>query len=441
MPAIMIPSHQGYSGSPLLSTLNFDEHELIYLLPKELYGEMNAAQRVSDLSHMGATTRMGELLNWIERGHTLVVLGLSPAAYQWMSNRDGQVYNGSIESLPVLNLVKTTAKSGRNVEPLDKRVSDLLGEHAQSLGYDTVIQGANLNPLLRVRTANRRADPSDVVAGYVNLGQGLLIFAPHAQGPGQPYWKALEQLPSLLRGVKPEFPPWTDSFRTAPELSAFDGVLSRKTQIEGLTTEVGALKAEIENARQLKQLFVGTGTPFENAVADALRELGLEVVPGPHYRADLLTTNGSRIAAVEAKGIESGAKEEYVRQVMMWMPEVDAALAASNSSDPVLDQYRQNLQQLSLSHLDRNTDCKGILVLGTFRQVPLHERTQADFSENVVRVLVRQDICALSGLQLFALVVLSRSNPALKEKFRTELFSTRGVLDLAKDWQQVLAKV
>jgi hypothetical protein len=156
----------------------------------------------------------------------------------------------------------------------------------------------------------------------------------------------------------------------------------------------------------------------------------------------LLCTNGRRIAAVEAKGIDGGAKEEYVRQVMMWMPEVDAARSLTSSGiDPQLNGYIQQLAKLDLSAIDGGTDCKGILVLGTFRQKPLDQRPQPDFPENPVAVMVRQDICAVTGLQLFGLVMEVRANPERREKIGTALFETRGVLDLCRDWRQYLAVI
>jgi hypothetical protein len=82
--------------------------------------------------------------------------------------------------------------------------------------------------------------------------------------------------------------------------------------------------------------------------------------------------------------------------------------------------------------------CKGILILGTFRLLPLDQRTQADFTENVIRVLAMGDICALTGLQLYCLVLAARSEPDLKETIMAELFETRGVLGRARDWRQIL---
>jgi hypothetical protein len=108
-------------------------------------------------------------------------------------------------------------------------------------------------------------------------------------------------------------------------------------------------------------------------------------------------------------------------------------------SDPVLEVYGHQLAQLNLGGRDKDHDCKGILVLGTFRLTPLDQRTQPDFPNNVQLVMNRQDICALSGIQLFSLVVLARSDDTLKAQFREALFSSRGVLPLGLDWKQVLS--
>ena len=126
------------------------------------------------------------------------------------------------------------------------------------------------------------------------------------------------------------------------------------------------------------------------------------------------------------------------------MPEVDAALATETEptgNDLVLEDYRRQLAILNLGGRDQDQDCKGILVLGTFRLIPLDQRTQPDFPENVKGVLVRQDISALTGIQLFSLLMLARSDDALKEQVRHALVNTRGVLEMGSDWAQALEHV
>ena len=364
------------------------------------------------------------------------MLGLSPAPYQWKERTNNVVANTSIEQLSPFNKVKLFAKSGANIRGAPA-VAPLLDPVVNSLGYHYVLQGPELIPLLLVRTTDKTIGAPEVVAGAVKMGEGYVIFAPDGRSPK--YYRALEQSPSLLRTPKSEFPEWIDRFLTNTEKAAFDGVTVRKAELGRLEAELSKLDSVIDAARQLKQLFVGTGTSFEDAVAAALSELGFPVTKGPHPRADLLVTDGHRVAAIEAKGVEGAAREEYVRQVMMWMPEVDAALAAAETDgDQLLQDYRRQLANLNLSDRDASQDCKGVLVLGTFRRTPLDQRTLPDFPENVKGVMVRQDICALTGLQLFTLLELAHSDVSLKEQVKWALFTTRGVLELNLDWKQVL---
>lgn len=439
MTTLFFPTGAGYSPSKLLSTMNLYEHEVLIISPSALLAEMKVGNSVSGNEHRAVTARMQELVKWVERGHTLIVLDLRPASYYWTES--GRATNTAIERLPPFNAIKLTPKSGSSIR-CAPAVASVLDPFIASTQYEFVLQGDNLIPLLYARTSKKAVGPPDIVAGALQLGEGLVIFAPPEKVDATAYCKALEQLPSLLRASKPEFPPWVDRFRTSWEAAAFNSMAAQKAELGRLQAELSRLEEQIDEARQLKQLLVGTGDAFEAAAATALSELGLETVKGPYPRADLLASNGRRVAAVEAKGVEGAAKEEYVRQVMMWMPEVDAALAmgTEGGDDPVLTAYREQLAKLDLTDRDHDQDCKGILVLGTFRKTPLDQRTQQDFPENVKGVLVRQDICALTGLQLFVLSVLARSDETFKSQARDALFNTRGVLELGGDWGQALER-
>ena len=435
MSTLIIKNVNGYSAVPLLSTMNLYEHEILLIRPSALFSELEARSVVSASRQQAVDKRMIELVKWVSRGHTLVVLGLTPQPYHWAQQRTSAVKT-AIERLPPFNAVTLAAKSGSSVRPAPE-FAPLLEKFVGALTYTFVLEGPGLIPLFFTRTTQKTVAPPEVVAGAVRLGEGFVLFTPETGMTD--YWPALEQVPNLLRAPKPEFPIWTDQFRTNWETAAFESVEARTSELNRLQAELAMLDSEIDQARQLKQLFVGTGPLFEKAVSAALVELGLQVTKGPHPRADLLVTNGHRVAAIETKGVEAAAKEEYVRQVMMWMPEVDAALTLeAETEDLVLRDYEKQLANLNLSNRDKGLDCKGILILGTFRLTPLDERTQPDFPENVKAVLVRQDICALTGLQLFVLTALARSDETLKAKIRQALFDTRGVLELGRDWTKAL---
>ena len=69
---------KGYATTPLVSTTNLYEHEVLFFSPGSLYVEMKAGKLVDESEHKAVVARMAELVKWVERGHTLIVFGLAP---------------------------------------------------------------------------------------------------------------------------------------------------------------------------------------------------------------------------------------------------------------------------------------------------------------------------------------------------------------------------
>jgi hypothetical protein len=181
-----------------------------------------------------------------------------------------------------------------------------------------------------------------------------------------------------------------------------------------------------------------------NPVSDevlALTAVGLAVVDGPNPRADLLVTDGVRLGAVEAKGLEGPAKEPNLVQAEKWVTETKHALVLSQEArlaDHDLRRYGEQLAALGVRLEATNVDCKGIMVIGTFRKTPLSQRTLADYPDQMLRPLKRSRICALTGLDLFTMLMSSRTNPTLKAGFVDMLFETDGPINLSLSWSQFL---
>jgi hypothetical protein len=80
------------------------------------------------------------------------------------------------------------------------------------------------------------------------------------------------------------------------------------------------------------------------------------------------------------------------------------------------------------------------MIVGTYRKVPLVDRTDVDFPDAVLRIAEREQICALTGLDLLVWLLVAQSDPAQKDVFRGKLFSTNGRLKAPADWTSVLHK-
>jgi hypothetical protein len=438
-----VPGTSSVTGVPLLGTLNLNEHELIvlstYSLREEIAASGGTKTIVSEAQDKSVIARLRELSEWVRAGNSLIVRCHNPQPIGVL--RNGKPAEFFVELYSPVDLIKLTPKSGTraHVVPSQREVSELLTPYLTS--YNVVMSGEGLIPLITVQAARNASGPPDVVAGYMPLEKGLIVFAPGWGNEGGNFWKALVKLPAILRRERPALPDWVDNFKTADEVENALNITAKKAKAEKLLVDVAALESQREQLRHLKSLFTATGAPFEESVRDALSELGFEAVAGPHPRADILAFDGNRVAAVEAKGIEGAAREEHARQVMVWSKEVDFALSTpldEAASDQVIGDYKAKLRELDLTGRDESLDCKGILVLGTFRSQLLPDRTQHSFGENVEMLLKREDVCAMTGLQLYCLVITARAEPEKRETIRAAIMQARGVLEAANDWSQIM---
>src|ERR1700730_6965965 len=105
-----LPHAKSYGSSPLVSTVNFYEHELIFFSPLDLFQEMNANQLVNENVYANVVSRMEELTKWVEAGHTLIGLDLYPAPFQYVHL--GRAVPESVENFQPFKQVQLTAKSG-----------------------------------------------------------------------------------------------------------------------------------------------------------------------------------------------------------------------------------------------------------------------------------------------------------------------------------------
>ncbi len=253
--------------------------------------------------------------------------------------------------------------------------------------------------------------------------------------------KALSDLathPSVRRSPLPN---WASNFQTADEVATLQKITELKSEMEDLKERIEIQQRAFLQSEELKHLIAGSGDDFRSAVASALTALGLKVVDGPHGRADLLATNGKRLFAIETNGLDGCVKESNITQASRWAADVDSALwLAADEREPDLLGYVDQIAKLDFE-IEDNPDrcCKGISVIGTFREISLDQRIERDFPDPVMRVLNRSKVCAMTGLELFAICVRSRNYAELRSAFQEALFNTNGVLEMSDGWLSFLA--
>ena len=394
--------------------------------------------------------RIRVLQEWVKKGNVLIVLWAAGPTIIY--RHGGASESFSINSLFPLNK-RTTPLSGEMVEyagPRNVAVENLL-IFLPYVEYETQITESDASPLLKV--SQGRQAGTQMIAAYWRVGDGALAYVPplrQAQWADHNtrgmYFSALADVIAAAIGdrSKIEAPSWIVDFQTKDERTSRQNISSVNAQIETLQNQILIEEEKLVKYQSDKILLFGTGQEFASAVQDALIELGFAAAEGPHPRADILATDGTHIVAVEAKGVEGAAREFDFRQTAQWVSDLSATLSATSEDlegDPHLTNYARVLS-IRPAQIDGSVlNVRGLMVIGTFRKQPLTDRSEPDFSNDLINAIGRSDVCALTGLQLFVLLMRARRNPSLKPSIVNAITTTSGVLQDGLEWDQILEKI
>jgi len=430
-------------SSQLHESPNLGEFSGVLWSPATLLRELESGHTLS------AVRRFHELTEWVKEGNIIVIVG-PPRDHLKVDYVDKRIpHSYDFLANEIFSDITFRHTSGSLVEYCGPdNLSQLIGNFASAVSYNAIISGQKLVPLFRVSQASTRRD--QIVGAFKPLGNGMVVFLPWLStsmaSEITAYYAAALSIPEYLnKEFSEQGPDWLSLFQTSAEQEANEKIKNAHSQILKIEAEIVKLKRAIFLEQSAKILFTGTGDAFANAVAEALRELGLKVIEGPKHRADLIAWDGKRLAAIEAKGIEGPAREKNIAQAVRWAADIAAARLSTEedaADDIDLENYRTKLADLGvpIANSEPELPCKGIVILGTFRKTPIDERSNS-FNDPVVRVINRSGICALTGLQLFNILREVRAELTSRNSAIDKIFGTNGVLDLGHEWQGHLNKV
>jgi hypothetical protein len=179
-----------------------------------------------------------------------------------------------------------------------------------------------------------------------------------------------------------------------------------RERYEAITEEHRRITQELENARTAfeeaanwKRLLHETGDDLRQQVAKALELFGFSVSSAPEAEDYLVAATGGTAVVVVSKGVEESASEIHAMQL------------EKSVSDFGLMQGRLP---------------KGLLVISSFRNTPLDERTNPTFSAQLLEYSTQRKHALLTGVQLFGMVSEVLQDPRKAAQIRELLVNTVG---------------
>lgn len=215
----------------------------------------------------------------------------------------------------------------------------------------------------------------------------------------------------LVASPDAELPPWAGRYRFHTEVTRAEEQRKVEEQMSQLQAAIDELKAAQVHDDQWKVLFVGSGSALERQVARALEALGFEIEERTPGRSDLRARRDGDLAVVEVKGLTKSAAEKNSAQLEKWVSE----------------------------EIVNGRTAKGILVVNTWRKLPLDERIDDDFPEQMIPYATQRNHCLITGMQLLAMARAALYDPSRKNTIARMLMNTVGVVDNWIDLSQTFS--
>lgn len=299
---------------------------------------------------------------------------------------------------------------GNNIDPCcSSPFVDFFKKNRNILDYYAVLKtNEKVNPLAKVNGSDK------VISAIVPYMNGNVIFLPHPWDEGaydtEEEWKtdsirflnSIWELEQAITIGEDElvFPQWANKYsilNEAEQLSNRDSLLSKISALQELLEQQ---EHSIQHVQQYKYLLTSSGALLEKTVKKVLTELGFTLFEPEDKRSDIIAKYGDTYIVAEIKGVSKSAAEKHATQLEKW-------------SSQFLEEKEQK--------------AKPILIVNGYNNLPLEERTEPVFPDQMVKYSISREHALVTTTQLLCLFIEVQNHPECKNERIQELLSTIGI--------------
>ncbi|MEQ8469866.1 MAG: hypothetical protein RIC35_01695 [Marinoscillum sp.] len=364
----------------------------------------------------GIILRKKEFEEFFHIGRTLVIT--APIFHEYKYQIKEGSGNGTLDIWKCLPIdpPKCSINNGQNIETIDEWfTTNFLDIFKHNLYYNYRIDQSNGIPLFFIK------DTKYVVGEYYKVGNGIILIMPEFN---LPQGKDIEEfvlsqihisngLLELESENEFKYPEMVYDYKTPNELSErkkLDQLIQQKVEIE---KKIEAENEVIDEINKTKLLFTSDGDLLETTCKAIFERLGFETIKPEKNRDDLIIKFNEYVAVVEIKGTSKSSGEKHSAQLQKWVSDY---------------------------HINKDYNPKGILIVNTYKNIPIENRTEKDFPDQMMKYVSQMEHCLISGLQLFALYEDFKGGKISQEKVLELLFNTVGELKYTKNIERYLIK-
>lgn len=279
------------------------------------------------------------------------------------------------------------------------------------ISYDNIIKSSNIEKTLTTRNNDK------IIGGFCNIEKGKIIFIPKFNYSGlinfysnqkngtrdEEFINALLELENnLSTTVEDKLPEWTNGFYILNEKEILSQISDTKNEVKKLQDKLESQNKELELIRNYKYLLTATGKPLELIVKQVLKEIGFDLLETEDNRSYVIAKYKNIDIVAEIKGLTKSAGEKNAAQLEKWVSEF-------------------------ISREGRTP--KSLLIINAYCNLPLPERKEAIFPNQMLSYSTRREQCLISTYQLLKLFIETKENPDKSDILISELLNTVGIYE------------
>lgn len=267
--------------------------------------------------------------------------------------------------------------------------------------------------------ATIKNNKNKIVSSVTNYKNGKLVLLPSIYNESdfktQKAWEDFQSLflnniisltNSLMNDNNQILPEWTNNIQILGEERILVDISEKQKKIEKILQQLKAKNDELNKVQSYKFLLTSTGKALENIVKKTLCELDFEIFNSEENRSDIIARYKEIDIVVEIKGLTKSAAEKNSAQLEKWASE-----------------FMEN----------KGREPKAILIVNGYCELPLNQRIEAVFPNQMLKYAEKKEQCLLSTTQLLLLFLDIKNNPQNKDKLINELLNTVGVYNKYKE--------
>ena len=399
----------------------------------ETYGEYNGLPRITDHDStqlkIHLKKRKAEIKEFLESGKNIIVLGGNDdCVYCYTGRKDTSgtgrnakttYYVEDIHSVSLLPIkVSPLSLSGKRISYKNKKIQEKFERYNDFFEYRTVYENVNENILMTIKDTNK------VLSYYEQVGKGKIVFFPDLgfsrKNPTnesrieKKFFNDLSNLSGLLLNEEVELPTYSKNYLLPNEEIMINDIEKSKHELDKLLNDIENKEKALLNLQKQKILFTGTGTQLEINSVEQFKNIGFSIIKynPDSVDEDIVIEYKNQIAVVEVKGISGSATEKHTSQIVKWKSEY---------------------------HIENDIMPKGILLVNAFNDKELECR-QDYFPNQMLKYATHQEICLLTTIQLYNIMIYLEKNPEEKENIINEIFNTKGLYKDFGEWNLNIKK-